>query len=200
MQQQGGFMVEKKPVSQSVIDQISNQLEPGEVIRWLDNPGAAMLNPAQFRKTLILCTSAQTIFVAIFALMMIKYHPANPVPWILLLVMLPAIITSIPIWRVLLPAIIAAGRTSRVYVITSKRVIVWDSISSRLKQSYLPEDIQTVAAKETGNGAGDIFFNAETDYGPMGKYRKQNAALNCVNNVRQVEELLKEFIRQKKLF
>ncbi|MEI8244781.1 MAG: hypothetical protein WCI51_03060, partial [Lentisphaerota bacterium] len=111
-----------------------------------------------------------------------------------------AIITSIPIWRVLLPAIIAAGRTSRVYVITSKRVIVWDSISSRLKQSYLPEDIQTVAVKETGNGTGDIFFNAETDYGPMGKYRKQNAALNCVNNVRQVEELLKEFIRQKKLF
>ena len=193
-------MVEKKPVSQSVIDQISRQLEPGEVIRWLDSPGMLRINPAQFRKTLILCTSAQTIFVAFFAFMMIKYHPANPVPWILLLIMLPAIITSIPIWRVLLPAIIASGRTSRVYVITSQRVMVRDTISSSLKKDYRPEDIQTVSVRESGNGSGDILFNADTDYGPMGRYRKQAASLSCVDNVRQVEELLKEFIRQKKLF
>ena len=193
-------MVEKTPVPQSVIEQISRQLEPGEVIRWLDRPGMLRINPVQFRKTLILCTSAQTIFVAFFAFMMIKYHPANPVPWILLLIMLPTIITSIPIWRLILPAMIASGRTSRVYVITSKRVIVWDTISSKLKQTYRPEEIQTVSVRESGNGAGDILFNAETDYGPMAKYRKHEDRLSCVDNVRQVEELLKEFIRQKKLF
>ena len=193
-------MVEKKPVSQSVTDQISRQLEPGEVTRWLDSPGMLRINPAQFRKTLILCTSAQTVFVAFFAFMMIKYHPANPVPWILLLVMLPTIITSIPIWRLILLAMIASGRTSRVYVITSKRVMVWDTISSKLKQTYRQEDIQTVSVRESGNGSGDILFNADTDYGPMGRCRKQAASLSCVDNVRQVEELLKEFIRQKKLF
>lgn len=193
-------MVEKTPVPQSVIDQISRQLEPGEAIRWLDRPGMLRINPVQFRRTLILSTSAQTIFVAVFVFMVIKYHPVNPVPWILLLVMLPTIITSIPIVRIVLPAIIAAGRNSMVYVITGKRVMVWDTISASLKKDYRPEDIQTVTIRESGNGSGDILFNAETDHGPMGKYRKHEDGLSGVDNVRQVEELLKELISRKKLF
>ena len=193
-------MVEKTPVPQSVIDQISRQLEPGEAIRWLDRPGMLRINPMQFRKTLILCTSAQTIFVAVFVFLVIKYHPVNPVPWILLLVMLPTIITSIPIVRIVLPAIIAAGRNSRVYVITCKRVMVWDTISASLKKDYCPEDIQTVSIRESGNGSGDILFNAETDHGPMAKYRKHEDGLSGVDNVRQVESLLQELISKKKLF
>ncbi len=193
-------MVEKTPVPQSVIDQISRQLEPGEAIRWLDRPGMLRINPVQFRKTLILCTSAQTIFVAVFVFMVIKYHPVNPVPWILLLVMLPTIITSIPIVRIVLPAIIAAGSNSRVYVITGKRVMVWDTISASLKKDYRPEDIQTVSVRESGNGSGDILFNAETDHGPMAKYRKHKDGLSDVDNVRQVESLLQELISKKKLF
>lgn len=193
-------MVEKTPVPQSVIDQISRQLEPGEAIRWLDRPGMLRINPMQFRKTLILCTSAQTIFVAVFVFLVIKYHPVNPVPWILLLVMLPTIITSIPIVRIVLPAIIAAGRNSRVYVITGKRVLVWDTISASLKKDYRPEDIQTVSVRESGNGSGDILFNAETDHCPMAKYRKHEDELSDVDNVRQVESLLQELISKKKLF
>ena len=193
-------MVEKTPVPQSVIDQISRQLEPGEAIRWLDRPGMLRINPVQFRKTLILCTSAQTIFVAVFVFMVIKYHPVNPVPWILLLVMLPTIITSIPIVRIVLPAIIAAGSNSRVYVITGKRVMVRDTISASLKKDYRPEDIQTVSVRESGNGSGDILFNAETDHGPMAKYRKHKDGLSDVDNVRQVESLLQELISKKKLF
>ena len=78
--------------------------------------------------------------------------------------------------------------------------MVWDTISASLKKDYRPEDIQTVSVRESGNGSGDILFNAETDHGPMAKYRKHKDGLSDVDNVRQVESLLQELISKKKLF
>ena len=193
-------MVEKTPVSQSVIDQISKQLEPGEVIRWLDSPGMLPLNPAKIKKMCFIGCIAEAPFIIFFVLLVIKYRLANPVPLFLLLVMLPSIICSIPLLRLMLPAIHASIGQNQVYVITSKRVIVWNCPSSTLKKDYRPEDIQTLSVKDSVNGTGDILFNVENDHGPMSKYRKPDAVLNRVDNVRHVESLLLELLGKKKLF
>ncbi|MHB9140194.1 MAG: hypothetical protein ACYC4Q_12390, partial [Victivallaceae bacterium] len=115
-------------------------------------------------------------------------------------VILLMMISAVFILRLILPVITGFAKRNQVYVITGKRVIVWNGRSSAMIKSYFPEDIQAVSVRKSERGTGDIFFNAETDYGPMGKYKKTDAVLSCVGNIEYVEGLLKDLAGKKKLF
>ena len=91
-----------------------------------------------------------------------------------------------PIW---------AGRRAlrTCYALTDRRVIVWNPgwFGGVQVRSYRPQELGSITRNQRGDGSGDLIFREFTTFGPNGRRNVTRDGLMAVENVKEVEALIR---------
>jgi len=115
----------------------------------------------------------------------IAFFPLFGIPFVLIgLGMLSA-----PFWMMR-----KARRTA--YVITARRAIIFQGGWSTKIRSFGPEDLQDLRRRQRRDGSGDVVFTKEISYGNQGRHRIKDIGFLAIPDVKEVEDLLEEIVKQ----
>ncbi|NEP11679.1 MAG: hypothetical protein F6K14_15990 [Symploca sp. SIO2C1] len=172
---------------------IDNELQPGEYIRWVEQPIPRFLTTSSIVTFLfaIPWTSFSLFwmwkalgeklpdlregiqFQHLFALFGVPF----------VLIGLGMLFSPVWVWQ-------AARKT--VYLITDKRAILIQGGSSITIRSYLPEQLKDVYRKEKANGSGDVIIAVRQWKDSDGDQRSEEIGFVGVRNSQEVEKILKQ--------
>jgi hypothetical protein len=185
-------------IPQQLDAEVRRELEPGEVIRWIEQPIPRYFTPKA--KGFFLFGIPWTAF-AIFwtfgaagfkipdfseGMQGFEFFPLFGLPFILIgLGML-----STPLW-----AYRKALRT--MYVITDRRAITFDGGRSMTIRSYPPPKLQDVYRKEKRDGTGDVIISIRAWRDSDGDRQSEELGFLRVRDAKNVERMLKELTEQK---
>jgi hypothetical protein len=165
---------------------IENELQPGEFIRWIEQPiphysTAASIGAALFS---ILWTSFAIFWMwgaSVFKLPDIKegLQPQH------LLVLFGFGILSSPVW------VWQAARKT-VYLVTDKRAISIHGGWSTTIRICLPNQLKDIYRKERADGAGDVIISIRRWKDSDGDNMSEEIGFLGVRNPREVENILKQ--------
>jgi hypothetical protein len=168
---------------------IDNELEPGEFIRWVEQP-----IPRFFTATSIGTWTGFAIFYMYvsgvkLALLREGLQPQNlfalfGVPFVLF----GFGMLSSPVW-----AWQAARKT--VYLVTDKRAISIHSGWSTTIRIYLPNQLKEIYRKERADGTGDVIISIRRWKDSDGDNRSEEIGFWGVRNPRETENMLRQLAK-----
>jgi hypothetical protein len=185
-------------VPQTLQTRVNRELEPMEVVRWIEQPIPRYFTPRA--KAFFVFAIPWTAFAVFWTcgaagfklpnfaegIRAIELFPLFGIPFILIgLGML-----SSPLW---------AYRTAlkTVYVITDRRAITFDGGRSSIIHSYPPEKLKDVYRKENADGTGDVILSLHPWRDSDGQQRSEELGFLRIRDPIQVEHMLKELAEQK---
>lgn len=180
-------------------DRVERELEPGESIRWIEQPIPRYFTPVSTGVFLFAIPwTAFAIFwicgasgfkMPNFNKGGFDFFPLFGVPFVLVgLGML-----SSPLWSYW-----KAFKT--VYVITDRRAITIDAGWTTTIRSYSPDRLQNVHRKEKRNGTGDVILGQRVWSGSEGEQQWQDLGFLNIREPKAVEGMLKELAEQASSF
>jgi hypothetical protein len=197
-ERRGQEMYTSYTIPQTLQARVNRELEPMEVIRWIEQPIPRYFTPrARACFVFAIPWTAFAVFwtcgAAGFKLPNfaegingVELFPLFGIPFILIgLGML-----SSPLW---------AYRTAlkTVCVITDRRAITFDGGQSSTIHSYPPEKLQDVYRKENTDGTGDVILSLHTWRDSDDQQRSEELGFLRVRDPMQFEHMLKELAEQK---
>ncbi len=86
--------------------------------------------------------------------------------------------------------------TRTCYALTDRRAILWEAglfgIGSVEVRSYRPADLTTIIRRDYGDGSGDVVFEEQRTHHEDTTAGKQGHGFMSIDNVREIEELLRK--------
>lgn len=171
---------------------VDRELQPGETIRWVAQPIPRMFDAASIPIFLFaLPWTAFAIFwicgAAGFRLPDLRdglrpeyLFPLFGVPFVLIgLAMLSA---PFWIWQI---------TRQTVYIITSKRAIVFEGGPSITVRSFLPEQLNDIFRKEKGDGTGDVILAVRHWKDSDGDARSEELGFRGIRDPQEVERMVR---------
>ena len=164
-------------------EKVDNELEPGERIRWIEQPKPRFFSPASTGAFLF--AIPWTAF-SIFWMYGASQSPSNGfslfgVPFVLIGIGM----LSSPLW-----VYYQTFRT--VYLITDRRAITIDGGRSYTIRSYPPDKLQNIYRRERKNGIGDIIISFDPWKDSDGDTHKKDLGFLNIREPKHVEKILKE--------
>jgi hypothetical protein len=173
---------------------VEAELEPGEGIRWLDQPIPGRMVRAAW--PIVLFAIPWTAF-ALFWMAMAAQGTARAsgVASLFPLFGLPFVLIGVSLLATPLWVMRSAKRT--VYVVTDRRAIVIRgglrrSVSVR---SFLPEKLTDLRRDQNADGSGSLVFGQDVNVSSRGRRYAADYGFLAVPNVREAEEYVRALAR-----
>ncbi len=175
-------------------EQIQAELEPGEKLIWVGQPRPGRLMAAALPTFLFgLLFTAFSVFWLYGASG--GFGPPRgrrmPMGGLFALFGLPFVFVGLGM--VATPFI--AGRNARktCYALTNRRAILWEAtlLSGVRVRSYRPDQLQSLARHQRGDGSGDLIFEEVTTFSNQGRRQVLARGFQAIEDVRNVEALLR---------
>jgi hypothetical protein len=174
---------------------IDNELQPGEFIRWVEQPIPRFFTAASIGSILfgIPWTSFAIFWMcgaSGFQLPDLRegLQPQHLFPLFgLPFVLIGFGMLSSPIW------VWQAARKT-VYLVTDKRAISIQGGSSTTIRSYLPDQLKDIYRKERADGTGDVIIRIRLWKDSDGDQRSEEIGFFGVRNPREVENMLRQLV------
>jgi hypothetical protein len=174
---------------------VTSELQPGETIRWAGQP----------RRRTFLLSTVPVVFFGIpwtaFAVFWTCAATGFSIPsferqgWFILFplwgvpfILIGLVMLSAPLW-----AIKAARNTA--YVITDRRAIIFEGEWNVTVRSVEPPSLKNIYRREKRDGRGDIILQETSTRDSDGDWTKKEVGFKDVENVREVERLVKSIGR-----
>jgi len=182
---------------------IDNELQPGELIRCVEQPIPRFFTAASTVYFLFGIFWTISIFFGVpwtnFApfwrwgssgFEMSKLREGLEPQYLLLLASVPFILAGLvtllnPLWT---------WHTSRktVYLVTDKRAIIIQGVWSTTIRSYLPDQLKDIYRNEKADGTGDVVFGVRQWKDSDGTQMSEEIGFLGVRNPREVENILRQ--------
>jgi hypothetical protein len=179
---------------------VNGELEPGEVIRWIERPVPRYFTPKA--KAAFLFGIPWTAFAIFWTLAaagqceipesskgivnIFRVFPLFGIPFILIGLGL----LSSPLW-----AYRKALKT--VYVITDRRAITFDGGRSNTVRSYPPSKLRDIYRKDNEDGTGDVIISVLNWRNSEDQPHIEELGFINIQDPRRVEDMLKRLAEQK---
>lgn len=168
-------------------EKVDNELEPGERIRWIEQPKPRFFSPASTGAFLF--AIPWTAF-AIFWIYGASQSPSDAFPLFGVPFVLIGIgMLSSPLW-------VYYQSYKSAYVITDRRAITIEGGRSYTIRSYPPDKLQNIYRRERKNGIGDIIISFDSWNDSEGDTRKKDLGFMNIREPKRVEKLLKKLAQQ----
>lgn len=188
-------MIPMQSIPRELEDKVNRELEPGEKIRWMEQPIPRYFTPVSIGAFLFgIPWTAFAIFwicgasgfrMPDFSKGGFSFFPLFGVPFVLVgLAMLSA-----PLWSYR-----KAFKT--VYVITDRRAIMFDGGWMTMVRSYPPHRLQNVYRKEKRNGSGDVILEQRMRSGGENGPQAMDVGFLGIRDPKAVEGMLRELAQQ----
>jgi hypothetical protein len=179
---------------------VNNELEAGEIIRWIEQPVPRHFTPKATAAFLFgIPWTAFAIFWTLGAaaqsspaesgkgiMNVFSLFPLFGIPFILIGLGL----LSRPLW-----AYRRALKT--VYVITDRRAITFDGDRSSTIRSYPPSKLQDIYRKDKKDGIGDIIISVRNWVDSEDRKQSEEFGFIHVRDPKKVEDMLKKLAKEK---
>ena len=175
---------------------IDDELQPGELIRWVEQPIPRFFTADSIERVLLgIPWTSFSIFGTWYTLgyklpdlregLQPQYLSAL---YIMLFVLIGFGMLSSPIW------VWQAARKT-VYLVTDKRAISIQGGRSTTIRSYLPDQLKDVYRKERGDGTGDVIIAIERWKDSEGDQKSKEIGFLGVRSPRGVENMLRQLMQ-----
>ncbi|MBD1835673.1 hypothetical protein H6F61_24050 [Cyanobacteria bacterium FACHB-472] len=168
---------------------IDNDLQPGELIRWVEQPIPRFFTAASIGFSLfgILWTSFSISSIwGAYPDLREGLQPEHLFALFgLVFVFVGFGMLSSPLW------VWQAARKT-VYLVTDKRAISIQGIWSTTIRSFLPDQLKDIYRRERADGTGDVVFSIRRWRDSDGDNRNEEIGFLGVHNPREVESILKQ--------
>jgi hypothetical protein len=178
---------------EAVRAQLQAELQPGESVRWVEQPVPALLARAGW--ALVLFAIPWTAFALFWVWGAARASSHGPGPFqVFPLFGLPFVAVGVgmlasPFW------IMRAARRT-VYAVTDRRALVirgtWLGVNVR---SFAPEKLGDLSRNQRPDGSGDLVFGQDVRPGNRGATRVVDYGFLAVPNVREAEEYVRALAR-----
>lgn len=166
---------------------IKNELDRGEVIKWLSKPQPRFFSPKV--RGVFLFAFPWTAFSLYW--MIIAGQSDN-----ILFTMIGLPFLLIGLGMLLTPVWSYYKSTKTAYVITNKRAITFEGGISVTIRSYTPEKLHNIYRVERKNGVGDVIISFREWRDSRGAVRKEELGFLNIKNPHDIEKQLNALAKQ----
>ncbi len=185
-------MLNRLQIPDKLRKKIDRELEPREVIKWVDQPIPRFFTAASIASFLFgIPWTAFALFwtwgaTGFGSLLVMGFGPQLIFPLFglpFVLIGFTMLLSPVWVWR-------AAFQT--VYLITDKRAISIEGGRTTTVRSYLPEQLKDVYYQESNDGTGNVVITIRFWKDSDGDKRKEQLGFMGIRNPKDVERMLKE--------
>jgi hypothetical protein len=199
-------MLSNLKISKKLRRKINSELQPGESIRWVEQPIPRFFTTASttyflfgiFWLTCIFFGVPWTNFAPFWrwgpsgfesSKLREGLEPHDLLPLASIPFVLAGFVTLLnPLW-------VWQKARSRVYLVTDKRAIVIQGGWSTTISSYLPDQLQDMSRRERANGTGDVIFGIRKWQDRDGDINTEELGFLAIRNPREVEHILRQLVQ-----
>jgi hypothetical protein len=181
---------------------VDAELEPGEKIRWIEQPVPQFWNPVTIGSVLFGIPWLSFSLFWMWGAMGFKLpdfregFPTESLPLLFFsLFGLPFVLVGVgmlsaPLW-------LWQQTRNTVYVITDRRALSFQGKKTVTIQSFLPQNMENIFRRERAKGLGDVVLNVRHWKDDDGDQRSEEKGFLNIRNPQAVERLIQQVVQEE---